>query len=537
MKLTPTPVRLIIASAILITALDNAAFFRNALATFGQQADGKLYIASLGVVLFCIHLVLLALFTAGPLLKPVLTLLFLVAAAAAYFMDTYNVIIDSDMINNALSTNWAETRDLLTLKLLLYLALAGVLPVILVWRITIPKIGLRAALRSRVVLIAVALATIGAMVFASSGFYASYFREHKSLRYYANPVTPLYSLVRYVKSRSKSASGELTRIGSDATVVQEHPDHELVVMVVGETARADRLSLNGYARTTTPELAANDVVSFTHVSSCGTSTAVSVPCMFAVYDRSGFSDDKAATTENVLDILHRAGVNVLWRDNNSSSKGVATRVPSEDFRTPENNPVCDVECRDVGMLAGLQDYIDQHRNGDILIVLHQMGSHGPAYYKRYPPEYRRFEPTCDTSELDSCTPEQISNAYDNTILYTDHFLSEVIDLLRANDDTFETALVYVSDHGESLGESGVYLHGLPYFVAPDAQTHVAAVMWLGRHFVDVDNAALRRITDAPLSHDNLFHTLLGLFEVDSTIYDAQRDIMNIARAASAPHVR
>ncbi|WP_200249884.1 phosphoethanolamine transferase [Thiococcus pfennigii] len=533
MKTTPT--RLVVVSALFMTVFLNWAFFRNAIDTFAQQPDGYLHIASLAALLFCLTVVVLGLLAAGRAIKPVLIVLLLVGAGAAYFMDTYNLIIDREMINNTLSTNWAETRDLITVRLLLYLGAFGVLPSWLIWRARIQRSALGHALRARVALILVAFACIGGLLFASSSFYAPYFREHKALRYYSNPMTPLYSLGRYFGDRDRGRTQQVAAIGTDARIVEPEseplPGRELVIMVVGETARADRFSLNGYPRETTPELAARDVVSFTHISSCGTSTAISVPCMFAVYDRDSFSEAKAQATENALDILARAGVSVLWRDNNSSSKGVANRVRYEDYRTADNNPVCDSECRDIGMLDGLQAYIDQHADGDILVVLHQMGSHGPAYYNRYPDAYRRYRPTCDTSQLDTCTPESISNTYDNTILYTDHFLSQAIDLLRANDARFETALLYVSDHGESLGESGVYLHGLPNFVAPDAQTHVAAVMWVGSHFEDVDNLALGRIADTPLSHDNVFHTLLGLFEVASSVYDPQRDVLQIARAA------
>jgi lipid A ethanolaminephosphotransferase len=181
------------------------------------------------------------------------------------------------------------------------------------------------------------------------------------------------------------------------------------------------------------------------------------------------------------------------------------------------------------MLSGLQEYIDSQTEGDIFIVLHQMGSHGPAYYKRYPDEFRVFTPTCDSNQLDSCNQEEISNAYDNTILYTDHFLGEVIALLRANDDHFETAMFYASDHGESLGEDGVYLHGLPYWMAPDAQTAVPMIMWFGKNYVDASPQALREIRDTPLTHDFIFHTLLGMFEVTTTEYIEEKDLLHLSR--------
>ncbi len=265
---------------------------------------------------------------------------------------------------------------------------------------------------------------------------------------------------------------------------------------------------------------------FTNMTSCGTSTAISVPCMFSILGSYDFSTSNADYTENILDILHKAGVNVLWRDNNSSSKGVANRVTAEDYRDPSINPVCDIECRDTGMLEGLQSYIDKQKEGDILIVLHSMGNHGPAYYKRYTKDFEVFKPACQTAQLEDCSVEEINNAYDNAILYTDYFLSQSIQLLKQNSGKFNTALLYASDHGESLGENGVYLHGLPNFIAPEAQTHVPAFLWLSDNFQNVDRSAIRRKADSALSHDNFFHTLLGLFEVKTSVYDKSLDIVS-----------
>ena len=521
--------QVLLAAALFLTAFANQAFFRNLTATFGDTPWGLLHVVSLAAVLLCATVLLLAVLAYRPLLKPTLVVLFVVAAASAYFMDTYNVIIDRDMLANVMATDSAETGDLLTPKLFLYLGLLGLLPSLLLWRIRIRPASLPKAVGSRLLLAGGALMIMLALVLISSAFYAAFVREHKELRYYANPLTPVYASYKYLKTRVKSGPLELATIGADAQIPAEDIDRELVIMVVGETARADRFSLNGYERETNPNLARQDVISFTQVSACGTSTAISVPCMFAKSDHADFSPSETAATENALDVLRHAGVTVLWRDNNSNSKGVADRVPIEDFRSSATNPVCDTECRDVGMLSGLREYIDQQQQGDILIVLHQMGSHGPAYFKRYPSEFHVFVPTCDTNELDSCSASEIGNAYDNTILYTDYFLGQVIELLRSYDDRFETVMLYASDHGESLGESGVYLHGLPYWLAPDAQTRVPVILWFGHNYDDVDVAAMRQLRDEPLSHDNLFHTLLGLFEIDSGVYDGSLDLLQKSR--------
>jgi lipid A ethanolaminephosphotransferase len=358
-------------------------------------------------------------------------------------------------------------------------------------------------------------------LFSFSDAYAVFFRQHKPVRFYTNPTYALYSVGELVAENSIAVAAdgidlnlEMLTTAASAFISPDHSGHELVIMVIGETARSDRFSLNGYPRVTNPHLAKErGVVSYTNISSCGTSTGYSVPCIFSSLSRDDYSQNEAAGMENVLDVLTRVGVSVLWRDNNSSSKGVADRIEYENFRSPDINPSCDTECRDVGMLDGLQAYIDAKR-GDILIVLHQMGSHGPAYFKRYPPEFELFTPACKTEDISQCSDEEVGNAYDNTIVYTDYFLSKVIQLLKSNTPKFETAMLYVSDHGESLGEKGMYLHGIPYAFAPKEQTEVPLIFWLGESS-DIDLASAINLSEERNSHDAVFHALLAAFEVEN----------------------
>ena len=269
------------------------------------------------------------------------------------------------------------------------------------------------------------------------------------------------------------------------------------------------------------------IINFENMYSCGTTTAVVVPCMFSIYNRCEYDTSKGLHTENALDVLSHAGVEVLWRDNNSNSKGVADRVRYEHYKSPKNNPICEGECRDAGMLVGLDKFIEESPK-DIMIVLHQMGNHGPAYYKRYPKEFERFTPTCKTNQLEACSEEEIANAYDNALLYTDYFLSQTIQLLKRHENTIDTAMFYISDHGESLGEGGFYLHGLPYIIAPDAQKHVASVLWLGENF-PVDREKLRENVSCEFTQNNLFSTLLGLFDVQTRVYDEEMDILKFSK--------
>lgn len=522
-KLTGT--RLVLVTAMFLALFDNLAFFGNVLKVYPPVVGNLAFLLSLAVVLPAVTCLFLLLLCFRPIIKPVLISFLLLSSVTGYFMDTYNTIIDVGMVQSALQTGFRETLDLFSWQLLAYLFFLGILPSVAVFRARLEYGDFRTELPNRLKMGGVVLLLLVLPVLGLSKYYASFFREHKELRYYANPLTVVYSAGKYLGRTYGGGPEKVKAIGEDAAIPPTDLDRELIILVVGEAARADHFSLNGYPRETNPLLAREDIVNFSDMHSCGTSTAVSVPCMFSIFGREGYTDAKGRTTQNVLDVLSRAGVTILWRDNNSDSKGVALRVKYEDYQDPKVNPVCDVECRDEGMLVGLQEYVDSQKKGDILIVLHQMGNHGPAYYKRYPAAFERFTPVCRSNQLETCSNEEIGNAYDNAILYTDYFLSKVIELLKRNDPAFETTMFYLSDHGESLGENGLYLHGLPYFMAPDTQTHVGAVMWFGRN-IKVDRQAVRTEAARTVTQDNLFHTLLGIMEVDTDVYDRSKDIVN-----------
>ncbi|AGF77950.1 putative membrane-associated, metal-dependent hydrolase [Desulfocapsa sulfexigens DSM 10523] len=525
--------KLIISTALFFVLFGNIAFFQHVFSIYPISFQNIGFLGSLAVGLTAILTLFLTLITSRYTIKPTLVILLIISSFTAYFMDNYNVVIDDIMIQSILETDLSETSDLASWRVLSYLLLLGVLPSLLVQRVKLVSLPLKKTVlyKARDCVVSILILTV--MIFSFSKFYTSFFREHKPLRYYTNPSYYLYSIGKYAADILSPQETGVMPLGKDAQVVKRHGEErndrkELVILVVGEAVRADHFSLNGYERETNPLLAQEKIVNFSEMYSCGTSTAYSVPCMFSHYNRKDYSPRKGRTNENILDVLnHTDAIDVLWRDNNSDSKGVALRVPYEDYSKPENNSVCsDGECRDEGMLAGLDHYIDQHPGRDILIVLHQMGNHGPAYYKRYPEEFEKFQPVCRTNQLEECTQQEIVNAYDNTLLYTDYFLSKVIGLLKGYDKSHNTAMLYFSDHGESLGEKGLYLHGMPYAVAPEAQTHIGSLMWFGdeiREKIDVEK--VKKHKDQRYSHDNLFHTLLGIFEVETGVYNNELDIL------------
>lgn len=526
MLMTFSRFTLILVVALFFVCFDNFTFFSKVISVYPFVWENIGFLISLAVVLLCVIMVVLLLVTNRYTLKPIIIVLLLISSFTNYFMQTYNVIIDETMIQNTLETNMSESLDLLTIKLFAYVFFLGILPSYIVVKMPIRYGTFKQELFITLKGIILSLLMIVIMLFSFSKFYTSFFRENKPLRFYTNPTFYLYSSGKYVHDTFYKRDNTLQALGRDAKQIKSNPDvRKLTIVVVGEAARANRFSLNGYERQTNPLLEKEDIINLSNVSSCGTSTAISVPCMFSHLERKNYSDKVAKNSENVLDILKHTGVNVLWRDNNSDSKGVALRVKYEDFRNPKTNTICDEECLDEGMLVGLQAYVDA-QEGDVMIVLHQMGNHGPAYYKRYPQAYERFTPTCQTNQVEKCTTEEIGNAYDNAILYTDYLLSKTISFLKKNDEQFETALIYMADHGESLGEKGLYLHGIPYFMAPREQTHVGAFVWLGEQSKQKVNVEqLKEKASLDYSHDNLFHTILGLMEIETSVYDKTKNII------------
>lgn len=453
----------------------------------------------------------------GKYARWVLAFFLIVSSQAAYYMDHLGVIIDTVMIDNIIQTDRNEISGLITSSLIVRTIIFGLIPAWLTIKYFPKNTNFKNELISRLKTIGFLILGIVALVIPFTADYATFIREHKIVRFYANPTYATYSSIKFFTSKLnvKANNEPLINIAGDAKNLDPvDSKKELIIMVVGETARADRFSLNGYKRNTNPRLSKEDVVSFSNVSSCGTSTSVSVPCMFSSLGRKDYDKEKALAQENLLDVLNHHGIAVLWRDNNSDSKGVATRIRYEDFKSPTLNPVCHGECRDIGMLNKLDEYINQNKGKDIFIVLHQMGNHGPEYYRRYPKEFEKFKPACQTGELRDCTQQEIDNAYDNAILYTDYFLSEVISFLKKHDDGFETAMLYVADHGESLGEHGFYLHAAPYMLAPKEQKHVPAILWTGSNF-DYNIDDIKPFKNQALSHDDLFCSIMIAYELES----------------------
>jgi len=539
----PHPIILVWAAAFFFTTIGNIALWKSLWGLIDLNSlRSVLFLASLPVVLFCLFNLMLTPLLALPFLRrPLLVLLVVVSAACSYFMLHYNVLIDRSMVQNVFETNQAELNAYLSLPLLLTLLALGVLPAagLALVRTTSGAGSIRSLLVWPVSVLA-SLLVLLAIGFAFYKDYSSLLRNNRHIRDQVLPLNVVRHTHGYLKGLYSTRQQPLRAIGMDAQRAPG-PRPKLVILVVGETARSQNFQLNGYPRATNPRLSRKEgVIILNDVSSCGTATAISVPCMFSQMTRGQYDDVRAATEENVLDILQRTGISVLWRNNNNGGcKGVCERVPTEDMPALKVAGQCvnaDGTCYDGVLLHQLGARIDAI-NGDALIVLHQLGSHGPTYFERYPAASRAFSPTCDSNQIQHCSNEALVNTYDNTLVHTDQVLAEAIGLLRGYSAHRDVALIYVSDHGESLGERGMYLHGTPYFIAPREQTQVRMVMWFSAEFsrnAGLDLACMRgNALHRAYSHDNVFHSLLGLFGVSSTVYQRDLDVFAGCRTGTA----
>ena len=502
-----------LAVAALLTLAFNQSFMRSILPLGGWPVAWPLI-----SLLFLLNLFICQLFGIGRLQKAWLIILITISAVSQYFMLQYGVVIDKGMLINAIETDSHEVYALLSAEMLPYFICYLLLPAILVVRAKHHTASPGRKLKQYAFSMISIISLILLLVMTQYQNLAGVMREHRSLKHQATPFNALNAVSGVVRSEIlHPVIPVFKHYAQDARLVPAAAKPQLVIMVLGETVRADHLGLNGYHRNTTPRLAKRNLLNIGAIDACGTATAISVPCMFSYLEHDNYDEITAKHSDNLLDVLQRAGVKVLWRDNNSGCKDMCNRVEQDQSFALD----CVAgECQDSALLNGLRQKIlaSAQSASPMLVVLHQQGNHGPEYYKRSLKQQKQFLPECENNLLVQCQTEQIINAYDNALLATDELLDNTIALLQSLSDTYDTSMLYVSDHGESLGENGVYLHGLPYWMAPEAQTKVPMLMWLSAQTVRrnmIDTRCVQHNAEQAGSHDMLFSLLLGWMEVKS----------------------
>lgn len=506
-----------------------------------EGGSGGVLLALLAM-LALLHFLLLAPFMARAWARPLLAVLVLVAAVSSHFVQGLGAVLDPDMLRNALRTEWTESRELLTSSMLLHVLVQALPAWWLISQVRLaPRRSLWRATLRRALWWVVALGLFVALLMSVFQPFSSLMRNHKALRYQVVPAAPLWSLPRSLFNEAKEVNRERIPIGQDAQAgpswaTQQRP--RVLVLVVGETVRAanwgPHTTLDGSSRNTAPLTGADPSLTlFPVVDTCGTNTEVSVPCMFAPVGRRDYDEGRIRGEQSLLHVLAKAGVDVRWLDNQSGCKGVCDGLNQTFTRDLPLAPgLCrDGQCLDDSLLHGLEANLAAAK-GTQIWVLHMLGNHGPAYHRRVPEGFAPYKPICAVDDLGRCSRAEITNAFDNALRHTDVVLARLWQSLRAASQSggVDTAMVFIPDHGESLGERGVYLHGLPYAIAPKEQTQVPMLMGLSEGFRAARGWSATCLKDLPQrvtkpQHDHLFHTVLSLLEVKTALYDPRWDML------------
>lgn len=501
-----------------------------------QEEVDLLFVTTIPLFLVFVFSLLFSIFSIKYLLKPFFICVTLLSSSVFFAALHYGVVFDYGMIENTIETNWAEAFTYINFSSVANFVLTGLIPAFIIFKLNIEYQPLVNELLRKIcfmLLMSLGIFIVGFIYYQN---YASFGRNNDELKRFIIPTYVLSSMVKYAERNYLQSAIVYQQLGLDAVNLTEDSNNKsnLVVLVLGETARSMNYEYYGYDKDTNPFTKVHGVTAFKDTHSCGTATAVSVPCMFSKLKRENYDARQAKAQDSVLDVLQHASIELLWLDNDSGCKGVCDRVPYQRVNLDGDPELCEGQyCLDQLLLNELDKTLVEIPNVDTFIVLHILGSHGPSYYLRYPDEYRKFIPDCQQSDIQNCTDEALMNTYDNTIFYTDYIIAQVIQKLKLQSTRFDTGMIYMSDHGESLGEKGIYLHGAPYAIAPEEQTQIPMLTWFSDDFYADNRLNVQCLaTKAEVggfSHDNLFDSLLGIMNVKSEVYTKNLDIFSSCR--------
>ena len=533
----PTVIQFTFFISIFYVAVFNIPFFR--IVQTGMEKQGEvapLFIATIPLFLIFALSFLFSLFSVKYLLKPFFIGVTLLSSSVFFAALQYGVVFDYGMIENTLQTNSAEAFTYINVSSVINFLLTGLLPSYLIFKLNIRYKPVIMELLYKFAFMLLMLVGIGVIGFFYYQNYVSFGRNNDELKRFIIPTYVLGSIVKYTNINYLQSPLEYKQIGLDAVNETQDTNKKpnLVVMVLGETARSMNYEYYGYDKPTNQYTKPYGLTAFMNTTSCGTATAVSVPCMFSDMSRKDYDAREAKAQDGVMDVLQHGGIQLLWLDNDSGCKGVCDRVPHLIVKLDSDSKLCNGQyCFDQVLLNELDKALAGLKHKDSLLVLHIIGSHGPTYYLRYPEEHRKFIPDCQRSDIQNCSDEELMNTYDNTILYTDYIVAQVVERLMSEQERYDTGMIYVSDHGESLGEKGMYLHGAPYAIAPDEQIKVPMLTWFSDDFAADNNLDLTclkaKARVGGFSHDNVFDSLLGIMNVKSEVYDKKLDIFSSCR--------
>ena len=447
-------------------------------------------------------------------------LLLVTNSLAGYFINMYHLVLNKTMLANIFDTNFFEATEWMGVAFWMYMLAFAILPSLWVLKIQIrfDSCGRRFLRVGVLGLLAVFLLSL---FIPFKKDVKVYLKTNFNLRYQFVPTGYISAALSLATSSFKKVEAINTVHGMVQHPYWQQDKKNLIVFVLGESARDANFSLSGYARDTAKPLRPylSDMMVFHQTESCGVVTRVSVPCMFSAYTRTNYVEQAVSYSTNVLEILQKNNIDLLWLDNELGCNKVCRNVPTE--YTCQSRDCLDMLLNDTFRLK-----IPSFQK-DTFVVLHQRGSHGPRYDLRVPEDLYKWKPFCNRSDHHNCSLQEMTNAYDNTIYYTASVIADLIKTLSELTDEYNPILIYVSDHGESLGENEVYGHGGDFKDAPAEQKQVPFFVWMPkstRTAFGFNQACLQAKTRTQQSQDVIFHSLMGLMGISTDVYDEKLDI-------------
>ena len=488
--------------------LYNLPFFQYVANNSNENVGGKIFLlASLVVIMLVLNFMMtyLVMFLMRMVGRILLAILSMINATAVYFIITYSVMMDQTTIENVFNTRYSEASGFFSWSLWLFIAVFGVLPAL--WCLLQPvvigkakKLAIYCGASLAVVLV-VALANIGQTLWIS--------QHDTELGGLLQPWSYLVNTVRMISSQHDEQAEEIKLPDGKIT------DNEkaVVVLVIGESARKANFQLYGYQRNTNPLLSKQDGLKVYEATSCATYTTAGSKAIL-----------EPKNTDDLYELLpnyaFRTGVDVAWRTSNWGEPPIHIDEYVTDDKLAEHYPDAEEKNYDGILFHGLRERIESSQKDKVLIVLHTSTSHGPKYADKYPKKFEVFKPVAKNVEEGEKNIGMLVNAYDNTILYTDFLLDGLINTLRAMTD-WKSAMIFISDHGESLGENKMFMHGMPMRLAPKEQYEIPFLVWTSEGYRDYKPEGE---LPAVLEQHYIFHSVLNLLSIESPAYDKEFDV-------------
>ena len=498
--------------------LYNIPFFNYVAQNTNESTGGKIFLlTSLVIIMLALNFMMtyLVMWLMRIVGRILLALLSVINATAVYFIYTYSVMIDATTIENVFNTRYSEASGFFSWPMWLSIIGFGLLPALfcLLWPVRYDKakkLGICCG-SSLAIVAAIAAMNIGQTLFVT--------QHDTELGGLLQPWSYVVNTGRVLSFQHDEKAEEIKLPDGKIT----DTDKAVVVLVIGESARKANFQFYGYKRNTNPLLAKQADLKVYEANACATYTTAGTKAILEPQN----SDD---LYEMLPNYAFRTGVDVSWRTSNWGEPPIHIDEYLTNEQLGSLYPGENIYY-DAILLNGLRERIESSKKDKVLIVLHTSTSHGPNYADKYPKAFEVYKPVAKNVEEGEKNVDMLVNAYDNTIRYTDFLLDNLINTLRSMKD-WHSAMIFISDHGESLGENKMFMHGLPMKLAPKVQYEIPFFVWTSPQFRDYKpTSSSKDITDdelpAVLEQHYIFHSVLNLLSIESPAYNKAYDIFKL----------